>query len=218
VTTSKPAAAAVAALHGRDDLGALPELSSGRVVRAGDARVEVGGVGATARLEHEPVHPRELAERLLESAHDLEDPLQCLLALVRVQLGDVLLHDRLVDARVVLHRARPEEAHAHHPERLLREMEVVPQHLGLRQLRQIGRLLAQHRRRDERLRVPDLGLELRLDGRDLDAARAGPAELHHEGLVPDGGVVAAKRGHRVTSSSAVTSRSTSARVCASVTQ
>ena len=39
-------------------------------------------------------------------------------------------------------------------------MEVVAQHLGLGQLRQVGRLLAEHRGRDERLRVADLGLEL----------------------------------------------------------
>ena len=62
------------------------------------------------------------------------------------------------------------------------------------------------------------GLELWLDRRDLDAPRAGPAELHHERLVPDGGVVAAEGGHRVTSSSAAASRSTSAWLCTSVTQ
>ena len=91
--TLKPAVAAVAGLHGCAwieviDLVPLRELAARGVVRARDARVQVRRVGAAAGLEHEPVHPRELAQRLLEAADDLEDPLQRLLVLVRMQLGD----------------------------------------------------------------------------------------------------------------------------------
>ena len=61
------------------------------MVRARDARVEVGRVGAAAGLEDEPVHARELAQRLLEPMDDLEHALERLLVLVRVHLGDEVL-------------------------------------------------------------------------------------------------------------------------------
>ena len=223
MTILNPAALAVAALHGMrldrgHDLVALTELAARGVVGARDHGVRVRGVRAAARLEDERVHARDAAQDQIEPVDELEHALQRLVVLVGVQLGDLGPRRELGrEPRVVLHRARPEQADAHHPERLLREVQVVAQHLRLGQLGQ--------RRADVR-RIPsgtsasasptsarDVGLGLVED----DAAAAGRAHLHHERLVPDGGVVAAER-HATTSATASASRSRSACVCTSVTQ
>ena len=154
--------------------------------------VGVRGVGAAARLEDELVHPGEAAEDQVEPVDELEHALQRLVVLVGVQLRDLGPRDELPgEPRVVLHRAGAEEADAHHPERLLREMEVVAQDLGLGQLGQLGRRVPAQRLRERarpgRRPRPHLGLDVVED----DAAPARPAHLHHERLVPDGRVVAA---------------------------
>ena len=112
--------------------------------------MKIGGIRPAAGLEDEPAHARELAERCLEPADELEHTLQRLLVLVRMHLGDERLRGHgLRDARVVLHRAGPEQADAHHPEGLLREMQVVTKNVGLRELGQVRRIRAAHRGRDE---------------------------------------------------------------------
>ena len=144
--------------------------------------------------------------------HDLEHALQRLVVLVGMQLGDLGPRDELArEPRVVLHRAGAEEADAHHPERLLREVQVVAQDLGLRQLRQL--------RAARRGAAPSGTSVGRVADRVASTSgstsakttprRPGRAHLHHERLVPDGRVVAAER-HASTSSSAATSRSMSA--------
>ena len=192
-----------------DHLVALLELPAGRVVGAGDAGERVRGVRPAAGLEDEPVHPGEAAQDLVEAVDRGEDALKRVLGLVRVELGELRpRRERLAEPRVVLHRAGAEEADPHHPERLLREVQVVAQDVGLRELGQLGRRRAAHRLGDERRRVA-------LDVEDLAAAALAP-QLHHERLVPDGRVVAAI--HASTSFSAVASRSTSPVLCTSVTQ
>ena len=95
---------------------------------------------AATRLEDELVHAGEAAEDQVEAVHELEHALQRLVGLVGVQLRDLGPRDELPgEPRVVLHRARAEEADAHHSERLLREVEIVAQDLGLGQLGQLGR-------------------------------------------------------------------------------
>ncbi len=162
--------------------------------------------------------PESSAQDQVEPVDELEHALQRLVVLVGMQLGDLGARcDLGREPRVVLHRARAEQAHAHHPERLLREMEVVTQHLGLGQLRQDGRRRPPHAVGDERLEVADDRRDARLGRVEDDAATAGRPHLHHERLVPDGGVVAAEL-HATTSATAATSRSRSACVCTSVTQ
>src|SRR5262249_43749621 len=90
------------------------------------------------------------------------------------------------------------------------EVQVVAQHVVLRQLRQVGRRGPAHRRRHE------IGAGLVAGRRDDRPAPAGRAELHHERLVPAGG--GGGLPHRVTPRSAVARRSTSSDVCTSVTQ
>ena len=182
--------------------------------------VRVRGVRAAAGLEDERVHARERAQDQVEPVDELEHALQRLVVLVRVQLGDLRpRRERLAEPRVVLHRAGAEEADAHHPERLLREVQVVAQHLGLGQLgqRRAARRAAsppgRARRRRRRARAT-LGLGL---GKTTPR-RPGRAQLHHERLVPDGGVVARRRVTRPPPPAPSASRSMSACVCTSVTQ
>ena len=60
--------------------------------------------------------------------------------------------------------------------------------------------------------------DVRLDVGRNEAPAPFAAELHHQRLVPDGGVVAPQLAHRVTSASAETSRSMSDWAWTSVTQ
>ena len=136
------------------DLVALLELAARGVVGARDHRVGVGRVSAAARLEDEGVHPGDAAKDQVEPVNELENSLERLVVLIRVQLRDLRSRrDLRGEPRVVLHRAGPEQAHAHHPERLLREMEEVTQHLGLRQRRQDGRRRAHEPLRHESLEI-----------------------------------------------------------------
>ena len=182
--------------------------------------MRVGGVGAAAGLEDELVHAGQLAQDPVEAVHDREHALQRVLGLQRVELGELRRAELLVDARVVLHRAGAEEADAHHPQRLLRQAQVVAQHLGLGELGQLRRVGAPHRFGHERLGGPDGGRDLRLDRGEEHATPARRAHLHDERLVPAGRVECATRlaAHEVTSSSASASRSMSGRLWTSVTQ
>ena len=158
-------------LNGGDDLVAPSELPAGRVVGAGDAGEGVRGVRPAAGLEHEPVHAGEAAQDLVEAVDRGEDALKRVLGLVRVELGELRpRRERLAEPRVVLHRAGAEEADPHHPERLLREVQVVAEDVGLRELRQLGRSGAAHRLGDERRRVA-------LDVEDLARRPSRPSSI-----------------------------------------
>ena len=179
-------------LDRRDHLVALLELAPRGVVGARHAGMRVRGVGAAPGLEDELVHARQLAQDQVEAVHDLEHALHGVVVLVRVDLGDLRPRDDLLaEPRVVLHRARAEQVDAHHPERLLREMQVVALHLELRELGQRRLGAAAHARGDQALRIAD-GVAHPCRGlRKHEAAPARTPHLHHERLVPDRGVVAA---------------------------
>ena len=206
-------------LDRRDHLVPLRELAAGGVVGARDTGEGVRGVRAAAGLEDELVHTRQAAEDLVEPVHEGEHALERLCILVWMELCELRPRgQRLADARVVLHRAGAEEADAHHPERLLGQMQVVAEHVGLRELRQLRGRCAAHRGRHEREGVSDPLEHLLLGGGEHEAAAPLASELHDERLVPDRGVVLPQAGHASTSRSAPASRSRSSRVCTSVTQ
>ena len=206
-------------LDRRDHLVAALELAARGVVGAGDAGVRVRRVRAAARLEDEPVHPREPAEDLVEPVDELEDALERLVVLVRVELGELRpRRERLVEPRVVLHRAGAEQADPHHPERLLREVQVVAQHLRLGQLRQrrAAPRAASAPGRARRVADPLAHLGLGV-GEDEPAAARRPSSIT-SGSSQTAAWYRRRPFIASTSSSAAASRSMSARVCISVTQ
>ena len=71
-----------------DDLVPVP-LAACLVVGLHHAGVRVDGLRAAGRLEREPAHPRDLAEHALEAVEDLEHPLNRLVVLERMEVGDV---------------------------------------------------------------------------------------------------------------------------------
>ena len=153
--------------------------------------------GAAARLEDERVHARDAAQDQVEPVHELEHALQRLVVLVGMQLGDLRPRRELGrEPRVVLHRARAEQAHAHHPERLLREVEVVAQHLRLGQLRAApAATYAACPSGTSASGSPTTDAMPGSASPKTTPRRPGRAHLHHERLVPDGRVVAPER-HR----------------------
>ena len=77
---------------------------------------------------------RESARQQLMSA---ANALQGALVLLRMDLRHLVSHREIfAKPRVVFHRAGAEQADAHHPEGLLRQVQVMTQHVGLRHLRQ----------------------------------------------------------------------------------
>ena len=91
--------------------------------------MEEGGVGAPARLEHELGHAGEIPEHPIKPVDDPERALEGFDVLIGMGLGyERLPRERLGDPRVVLHGAGTEQADAHHPQHLLRKMQVVAQH------------------------------------------------------------------------------------------
>ena len=102
-------------------------------------------------------------------------------------------------------------------ERLLRQPEVVAEHLRLAQLGKRRRLRAAQLGREAGERVADRRPELVLDLRDEEPAFSRARELEQDGLVPARLVEGAER-HRSTSASSSARRSMSAFVCTSVTE
>ncbi len=93
-------------------------------------------VGARARLQRHVRQPGDLAQRALQAPHELERALCAGRVLARVQPGVAgQRRDPLVQARVVLHRARAERIEARvEVEVALREPHVVAHELGLAHL------------------------------------------------------------------------------------
>ena len=197
----------------RDHLGALVELAALGEVGAHHAGVGVDGVRAAAGLQREGVHARDRLQVLTGLVDDLEQALQRVLVLPRMQVGHlVVAHQLLVHLGRVLHRAGAlgdvgAEVHA---QRLLREAQVVAQHLVLRELGQRGRRVAAHAVGDVVAGVADGRRHVVLGERHHDAALAGVAHLDDQRLVPARRVVvaqhaavAAQRARRATFCSAV---------------
>jgi hypothetical protein len=144
-----------------DDLVALFQLASGRVIAARHGAVDVRRLGAATRLEDELIHSRDLAQDQVHAVDDLQRSLQGVLVLERMHLGDLRPPgDRLVDRRVVLHRAGAEQTDTHHAERLLGQTQIVIEHFRLGELRQGGSITAAHRIRNQVLGRTDAGLDL----------------------------------------------------------
>ena len=96
------------------------------------------------RLERHGGQPGDLGEDLLEPPHQLQRPLRGLLFLVRMKVAEARqAGDALVDARVVLHRARAQWVEAGvDAERPVGQRREVADELRLRDLRQARRARA----------------------------------------------------------------------------
>ena len=137
----------------REDL--VPRLAAILVVGAGQQHAGELAVRAGAGLQRDVRQPGDLAEGPLQLPHELEGPLGVLRALERVQ-ARVPRERRhaLVQARVVLHRARAERVEARvEVEVPLREVDVVADDLRLGDLGQRRRGRAPQARRQQRLGV-----------------------------------------------------------------
>src|SRR5205807_435649 len=145
------------------------------------------------------VEPRHLRQDLLQAPLQLERALRTLLLLEGMEVAKARQRDdALVHARVVLHRARPERVEAGvDPERPGGELAEVAHHLRLGQLRQPRRPLAS-----------------KIVG---DVSRREVVARKRRGPAP-GTALLEDQLQEVTSTSASTSRSTSAGERRSVTQ
>ena len=136
--------------HGR------PLLALSPVGEVGAHEHESGELALRAgcRLERDRVEPCDLCQDLLQAPHQLERALRPLLLLMWVQVTEARQHDdSLVDARVVLHRARAERVEPRvDAEGPIGERREVPDDLGLGELRQARRALAPERFREIDLR------------------------------------------------------------------
>ena len=97
---------------GDQDLGA-PGVAAGEVPGADDEAAGQLALRAGDRLQRDLVETGDLAQHLLQLAHQLQGALDGAGVLVGVDVGEPRQagHD-LVDLRVVLHRARPQGVHA----------------------------------------------------------------------------------------------------------
>ena len=136
---------------GGQHLGAL--LAAVLVVGARQQEPRQLAVRPGARLERHVRQPRDLAERSLEPPHQLERALRVLGVLERVEASvPGQRRNALVELRVVLHRARAERVEALvQVEVLRRQRRVVAHQLGLRDLGQLRRPLADRTRREQLL-------------------------------------------------------------------
>ncbi len=125
---------------GRQHLRA--RLAAVLVVGAGQQHAGQLAVGAGAGLQRDVRQTADLAQRALEVPHQLQRALGPLRALERVQAGVAgQRRDALVQARVVLHRARAQRVEARvQVEVALGQLHVVAHDLGLGDLGQAGAL------------------------------------------------------------------------------
>ena len=184
---------------GDDDLAALLALAAVVEVRADEHEAGQLALRAGGRLERDGVEARHLGEDLLQAPLELERALDAVLLLQRMDLREAGEHHQpLVDARVVLHRARAERIEARvDAEVARRQLGEVADELELGHLRQARRLGAAEFLRHLRHRQP-------LGARDR---RGAPARLR---LLVD-------QLHRATSASTSARRSISSGVRFSVT-
>ena len=137
---------------GSQHLGAL--LAAVLVIRARQQQPGKLAVGAGRGLKADVRQPADLGQRPLQPPHQLERALRALRRLQRVQPRVAGQRgDALVQARVVLHRARPERVEAGvEVEVATREPVVVADDLRLRDLGQLRRARSQQVRRHQLLR------------------------------------------------------------------
>ena len=157
---------------GGEHLG--PVLAAVGVVGAGEQQARQLAVRSGRGLEADVRQAADLRQRLLEQPHQLEGALGPLRLLRRVQprVARQRRHP-LVEARVVLHRARAERVEARvEVEVPPRDPVVVPDDLGLRDLGQLRRLGAEELLRDQLVdrALLDSGLRQRRGAPALDRA------------------------------------------------
>ena len=144
---------AVRRVRGDDD-APLVRLAAVGEVRAHEHQPRELALRARGRLERDRVQPAHLGQDLLQAPHELERALRGLLLLVRMEVAEAgQVHDPLVHARVVLHRAGAERVEARvDAEVAVGERGEVAHEVGLRDLRQARRRRAAELVRDFRLR------------------------------------------------------------------
>ena len=127
---------------GDDDLAALLVLAAVLEVRADQRQSGQLTLRSRGRLQRHCLQPDHLRQDLLQPPHQLQRPLRILVVLIGVQVAEPGQADQpLVDARVVLHRARAERVEAGVDAEVARaELGEVPYQLRLGQLRQPRRL------------------------------------------------------------------------------
>ena len=125
-----------------DDLPALLALATIVEVRAHQQQPGELALAARGRLKADRVETRHLEQDLLQLPLELERTLCRIVLGQRMQVAKARQADEpLVDARVVLHRARTERIEAGvDAEVARRELGEVTQHLRLAELRQARRL------------------------------------------------------------------------------
>ena len=197
-----------------DDLPPLLVLAAVREVRAHQHQARQLTLRACRRLQRHGVEPADLGEDLLQAPHQLERTLGRVLLLQRMEVREPRQsRDDLVDARVVLHRARAERIEAgvdaEVPRRQLGEVANELRLGDLGQARRLGAAKAvRHRRRldaarRKRVRAPPRLRTLvdELHRRDLAEHLDEPVDVRRRPLLRHGdeqavvhaGVVAAKR-------------------------
>jgi hypothetical protein len=121
---------------GRDDRVARVPFAAVGEVRPHQHQAGQLALGAGGRLERAGMQTGNFDQRLLQPPHQLERSLDRVLVLVRMQVAKAGQHrEPLVDARVVLHRARAEGVEARvDPEVARRELGEVPDDLRLGEL------------------------------------------------------------------------------------
>ncbi|MCY1356267.1 hypothetical protein D9M69_427120 [compost metagenome] len=182
--------AAGVSLDRGDDLVTLLQFATGSVVGTGHRATGVRRVSTAACLEDELIHPGQFTQDRVHAMHDFERTLQGVLVLIRMHVSNFRAPGhRLVDLRVVLHGAGAEQADIHHAQRLLRQAQVVIQHLGLGHLRQRRFAGASHVRGDQTVGAADRRLHVRLNVGKDHTATAGIAHLQNDGFAPDGSMV-----------------------------
>ena len=133
---------AVGRVRGDDD-APLVRLAPVGEVRAHEHQPGELALRARGGLERDRVQPADLGEDLLQAPHELERALRRLLLLVRMEVAEAgQVHDPLVHARVVLHRAGAERVEARvDAEVAVGERGEVADEVGLRDLGQARRRL-----------------------------------------------------------------------------
>ena len=136
---------------GGDDLVALRSLAARLVPGADHGDVSVDGLAAAGGRQAEGVHAGDGFEVFARVVNDFQDPLQRVLVLAGMKLRELRrTHELFVNLGVVLHRAgaKADVGVQIGADGLLREAQIVPQQLHLRDLGQPRRTFALQRLRD----------------------------------------------------------------------
>ena len=174
---------------GRDHLVSLLGLPPGLVVGTYDRDIGIDGGRTGTGLQRESVHPRDLFEHLLEPIHDLQDALNGLYVLQRMDIRHLLSSGQLViDLGAVLHGAGalPYLDVQVCPQVLLGQPEIVSHDLRLGEFRQIWGTPSMHHFRKGRQNVSHLLSYLRLHFGHQESPFSLSAQLKDDRFVPPG--------------------------------